>query len=47
MKAVLNDDDDSRRVTFSKWKAGKLKSNIHPKHMIDYKNSPPPPKKMG
>lgn len=48
MKAALQSDEDEmarKIVNFSTWKAGKLKKNVHPKHLIDYKNSPPPPRK--
>ena len=52
MKAALQSDEDemARKIVMARRlldirKAGKLKNNVHPKHLIDYKNSPPPPRK--
>jgi len=48
--AALQDDEDimaRRKVLFGKWKASrKDKRPTHPNHMIDYAQSPEPPKKM-
>ena len=44
--AALHDDEDlmaRRRVTFSAWKAKRKKAK-HPSHVIDYANSPSPPR---
>ena len=46
--AALNDDEDAmnrRRVNFSGWKATQQGKAKHPKHLIDYANSPAPPKR--
>jgi hypothetical protein len=46
--AALQDDEDKmarRRALFGEWKGLKLaKKEVHPARMIDYSNSPSPPR---